>query len=191
MDEENIANSDEDIDNICNADEDLGQKSKRVNNFTEEKVDEEGEDEEDEEDASVDWTHHIPDDFYYDLETIVAKPHVSLEGGLPANLVKLYHSFGCDTLRRDNLKIFGTDSVGFVVGNYFEIRNLISGERNYLRSTGGLGIGAVDVHPEGTYIAIAEKGEFPNVCIYEYPSLKLFRILREGTQVAYPSCQFT
>ncbi|VDK32890.1 unnamed protein product [Taenia asiatica] len=191
MDEENYANNDENIDNVDNLNKDLDQETKGVKNFNEEVVGEEEEDEEEQDDTAADWTQHIPDDFYYDLETIVAKPHMSLEGGLPEDLVKLYHSFGCDTFRRDNLKILGTDSVGFVVGNYFEIRNLVNGERNYLRSTGGLGIGAVDVHPEGTHIAIAEKGELPNVCIYEYPSLKLFRILREGTQVAYPSCQFT
>ncbi|VDM31516.1 unnamed protein product [Hydatigera taeniaeformis] len=154
-------------------------------------VNEEEDGEYEEDDAAPSWSQHIPDDFYYDPETIVAKPHTSFEGGLPEDLLKLYHSFGCDTLRRDNLKILGVDSVGFVVGNYFEIHNLASGECKYLRSTGGLGIGAVDIHPEGTHIAIAEKGVNPNVCIYEYPSLKLFRILREGTQVAYPSCQFT
>ncbi|KAL5112674.1 Cilia and flagella-associated protein 44 [Taenia crassiceps] len=178
MGEESFANSNTKLDNTSDL------ESKEVKAIKEETAD-------DEEEADASWTQHIPDDFYYDLETIIAKPHMSLEGGLSEDVVQLYHSFGCDTFRRDNLKILGANSVGFVVGNYFEICNLISGERNYLRSTGGLGIGAVDVHPEGTHIAIAEKGELPNVCIYEYPSLKLFRILREGTQAAYPSCQFT
>lgn len=113
------------------------------------------------------------------------------DSGLPDNLVKLYHSFGCDTLRRDNLHTFAYDIIGFVVGNYFEIRNLTTDERQYIHSIGGLGIGSVDIHPEKKYIALAEKGNMPNVCIYEYPSLKLYRILREGTHTIYSSCQFS
>lgn len=164
----------------------------RKSAFTKNKQDNLNVDEEEsKEDDYNTFRRHIPDDFYYDLESIVAKPHTSPDSGLPENLVTLYHSFGCDTFRRDNLKILDSNSVGFVVGNYFEIRNLVTGERSFIRSVDGLGISSVDVHPDGTYIAIAEKGEMPNVCIYEYPSLKLFRILREGTQTAYPSCQFT
>lgn len=134
---------------------------------------------------------HIPDDFFYNIEDVMTKPHIPVDSDLPEDLVKLYHSFGCDTLRRDNLKILDVDNIGFIVGNYFEIRNLVTDERRYLRSTAGTGIGAVDVHPERTYIAIAERGDMPDVCIYEYPSLKLYRILHEGTQTAYSSCQFS
>ncbi|KAM7540955.1 hypothetical protein Aperf_G00000038268 [Anoplocephala perfoliata] len=145
--------------------------------------------EEEEEEYEV--NRHIPDDFFYNIEDVMTKPHMPADSGLPENLVKLYHSFGCDTFRRDNLKILDVDNIGFVVGNYFEIRNLVTGERQYLRSTAGTGIGAVDIHPERTYIAIAERGDVPDVCIYEYPSLKLYRILHEGTQTAYSSCQFS
>ncbi|KAH9285904.1 Cilia- and flagella-associated protein 44 [Echinococcus granulosus] len=191
MDEGSYANSDKEIGKVADSGGNPGSAFRRAENVNQVVENEEEENEEDEDGSADNWTQHIPDDFYYDLETIVATPHMPEESGLPENLLKLYHSFGCDTLRRDNLKILGTDSVGFVVGNYFEIRNLVNGERNYLRSTGGLGIGAADVHPESTHIAVAEKGELPNICIYEYPSLKLFRILREGTQVAYTSCHFT
>ncbi|VDN95986.1 unnamed protein product [Rodentolepis nana] len=134
---------------------------------------------------------HIPENFFYTIEEIVAKPHMPEDSGLPEDLVKLYQSFGCDTLRRDNLHLLDVDIIGFVVGNYFEIHNIITSERSFIRSTSGLGIGAVDIHTEKKYIAIAEKGSKPNVCIYEYPSLKLYRILTEGTQTAYSSCQFS
>ena len=55
----------------------------------------------------------------------------------------------------------------------------------------GRGIGAVDVHPSLTYIAVAEKGDSPNVYLYEYPSLKVFRILRKGTERAYSDVTFS
>ncbi len=55
----------------------------------------------------------------------------------------------------------------------------------------GRGIGALDVHPTRAYIAVAEKGDSPNVYIYEYPSLKVFRILRKGTERAYSDVTFS
>ncbi len=143
---------------------------------------------EEEEDEGV---RHIPDDFYYEVDDEIARPHITEDSGLPEDLVKLYHSFGCDTFRRDNLRLIRSNVMGFIVGNYFQIMNLETGERDYIRSTSGLGIGCVDIHPDGTHIAVAEKGDVPNTCIYEYPSLKLFRILREGTQTAFSYCQFT
>ena len=38
---------------------------------------------------------------------------------------------------------------------------------------------------------MAEKGSFPNVYIYEYPSLKLYRILRKGTEKTYSNADFS
>jgi hypothetical protein len=42
-----------------------------------------------------------------------------------------------------------------------------------------------------THFAVAEKGNFPNVYIYEYPSLKLYRILRKGTEKSYSNVSFS
>ena len=46
------------------------------------------------------------------------------------------------------------------------------------------------VHPSRKYFAIAEKGDGPNINIFEYPSLKLYRILRGGTERAYSYVDF-
>ena len=40
------------------------------------------------------------------------------------------------------------------------------------------------------YFAVAEKGVMPNINIYEFPSLKLYRILRQGTERAYSFVDF-
>ena len=47
------------------------------------------------------------------------------------------------------------------------------------------------VHPSRKYFAVAEKGDQPNIVIYEYPSLKMYRILREGTEEAYANLDFS
>ena len=46
------------------------------------------------------------------------------------------------------------------------------------------------VHPSLKYFVVAEKGEMPNIIIYEYPSLKLYRILRGGTETGYAFVDF-
>lgn len=47
------------------------------------------------------------------------------------------------------------------------------------------------MHPDRKLFAVAEKGVSPNIYIYEYPSLKLYRILRKGTELAYAHCEFS
>eukprot|EP00163_Fabomonas_tropica_P003294 TRINITY_DN1277_c0_g1_i2.p1 TRINITY_DN1277_c0_g1~~TRINITY_DN1277_c0_g1_i2.p1 ORF type:complete len:1610 (+),score=529.40 TRINITY_DN1277_c0_g1_i2:771-5600(+) len=53
------------------------------------------------------------------------------------------------------------------------------------------GIGSIAVHPQREFIAVAEKGFIPNIYIYEYPSLKLVRVLRKGTERAYSHVNFS
>lgn len=36
----------------------------------------------------------------------------------------------------------------------------------------------MQVHPQKTHFTVAEKGSYPKIIIYEYPSLKPYRILR-------------
>ena len=55
-----------------------------------------------------------------------------------------------------------------------------------------MGIGAINVHPSNKYFAVAEKSEEkPLVYIYHFPSLKVFKVLREGTERAYSALSFS
>ena len=47
------------------------------------------------------------------------------------------------------------------------------------------------MHPTRKYFAVAEKGRFPNIYIYEYPTLKLYRILKNGTENLYSHVEFS
>lgn len=47
------------------------------------------------------------------------------------------------------------------------------------------------IHPSRKYFAVAEKGIKPNINIFEYSSLKLYRVLREGTEEAYSNLDFS
>jgi cilia- and flagella-associated protein 44 len=59
--------------------------------------------------------------------------------------------------------------------------------QTYLPGLDGGSIGAVAVHPSRRYLAVAEKCRMraPNIYVYEYPSLTLAKVLRDGTERAF------
>jgi len=69
--------------------------------------------------------------------------------------------------------------------------NTTTKKKQIFFSHSGGGIGAVCVHPSKKYYAVGEKGRYPCIFIYEYPSLKLYRILVKGTEAAYANINFS
>nr|CAB3230210.1 WD repeat-containing protein 52-like [Phallusia mammillata] len=130
-------------------------------------------------------------DFFYELEEYQSISKSSDESGIPSNLLQFYHSFGYDCCKRANLHLLKGPTLVFAAGNLVNILNLSTGEHRFLRSCGGGGIGAIAVHPSGKYFVVAEKGTKPHILIYEFPSLKLYRILRDGTEQAYSFVDFS
>ncbi|XP_055500679.1 cilia- and flagella-associated protein 44-like [Leucoraja erinacea] len=132
----------------------------------------------------------LADDFFYDYEEIYSKPFISSTARIPTNLLVLIHSFGYDSTRRANLQLIGEQTIMFVAGNLVNFMDIRTKGQQYIRSNSGGGIGIVMVHPDGDYFAVGEKGTKPNIIIYEYPSLKPYRILRDGTERAYSFVDF-
>ncbi|XP_028405556.1 cilia- and flagella-associated protein 44-like [Dendronephthya gigantea] len=132
---------------------------------------------------------HLTDDFYYERPESLFNP--LLTEGVPHDLLSLHHSFGYECTKRENLHILDANTVVFSAGNLVQILNLQTLEQTYIGGTNDGGIGAITVHPSRKYFAVAEKGVMPNINIYEYPSLKLFRVLREGTLEAYAHLNFS
>ncbi|XP_048773099.2 cilia- and flagella-associated protein 44-like isoform X2 [Ostrea edulis] len=132
----------------------------------------------------------IPDDFFYNYEDFISQPQITENSGLPKDYLNLIHSFGYDCTKRHNLHLLDERTVCFAAGNYIMVLDLQTKEQKYFRSTSGGGIGAITVHPSKKYFAVAEKGESPNINIFEYPSLKLHRILRGGTERSYSYVDF-
>jgi hypothetical protein len=63
-------------------------------------------------------------------------------------------------------------------------------EQKYLKTLSGGAVGSIAVHNTHKYFAVGEKGNQPNINIYEYPSLKLYRVLRQGTMKGYAHLDF-
>ncbi|XP_028297730.1 cilia- and flagella-associated protein 44-like [Gouania willdenowi] len=102
----------------------------------------------------------------------------------------LSHSFGYDSERRSNLMLLDDRTLVFIAGNLLVLLQVHTKEQRYLRSCSGEGIGAITAHPSNEYFVIAEKGNQPLILVYEYPSLRLYHILRGGTEQVYSSVDF-
>ncbi|XP_061222638.1 cilia- and flagella-associated protein 44 isoform X1 [Neopsephotus bourkii] len=127
----------------------------------------------------------ISEAFFYNYEDICSRPFVTENSGIPINLLTLKHSFGYDCTRRANLLMMDSQTLLYIAGNYVVLLDLKTKSHRYVQSSGGGGIGFIMAHPTKQYFAVGEKGRKPNLIIYDYPSLRPYRILRDGTEEAY------
>nr|XP_057920871.1 cilia- and flagella-associated protein 44-like isoform X2 [Doryrhamphus excisus] len=144
---------------------------------------------EDEENAD-DKKKSLPVDMYYDYEELYTKPFITPDSEIPENLLLLSHSFGYDCERRANLQLLDDRTLIYIAGQVLILLDVSTKEQRYLRSCSGGGIGAIAVSDTKEYFAVAEKGHKPLLIVYEYPSIRAYRILREGTERAFCSVNF-
>ncbi|KRX11116.1 WD40-repeat-containing domain [Pseudocohnilembus persalinus] len=161
-------------------------QEKKEEKNQEQEQEQEGEGEEGEEEENQ--RRVIPEDFFYEEDHIETQLE---DSPITSSVFDFHQSFGYESNKRYNIEILDNDHMIFAGGvNYF-IVNINDGDTRIFFSKDGGGIGAISVHPSKKYFSIAEKGESPNVYIYEYPSLKLYRILRKGTERSYSSTNFS
>lgn len=130
----------------------------------------------------------IPDGFVYPDDHI---ENVIEDTAITRNLVQIHTIMGYDSVKNYNLHILDQNHILFSAGVTYQILNINTLEKRVFYSRDGGGIGAVTVHPSRRHFAVAEKGVYPNIYIYEYPSLKLYRIMRKGTERSYSSINFS
>ncbi|KAK2509204.1 hypothetical protein MC885_003405 [Smutsia gigantea] len=132
------------------------------------------------EEAEEEVKKKIPEIFFYDYTELVSVPFVTPDLDIPLDLLTL----------RANLQLLDSNTVMYIAGNQLILLNLKTKEQSYLRSSSNRGIGVIGVHPDKMYFTVAEKGIFPKIIIYEYPSLKPYRILQDGTELSYAYVDF-
>ncbi|KAM6902317.1 cilia- and flagella-associated protein 44 [Xenentodon cancila] len=132
----------------------------------------------------------LPVDLFYKYEELSSRPYITPGSEIPENLLHLSHSFGYDSGRRANLKLLDDRTLVLIAGNLLVLLDLSTKEQRFLRSCGGGGIGTITVHPTKEFFVVAEKGNQPDIIVYEYPSLKPYRILRGGTDREYSCVDF-
>ncbi|XP_037601374.1 cilia- and flagella-associated protein 44 isoform X2 [Cebus imitator] len=142
------------------------------------------------EEAEEEVKKKISESFFYDYMELASMPFVTSDSNIPLDLLTLVHSFGYDCRKRANLQLLDDSIAMYIAGNQVIFLHLKTKEQIYLRSSSGEGIGVIGVHPHKTYFTVAEKGSFPNIIIYEFPSLRPYRILRDGTEKGYAYVDF-
>lgn len=105
--------------------------------------------------------------------------------------INFYACFGQSSYKRYNFHWLGGDKFIFATGNTYQILDVNTGEREIFHARDTDGVGSIAVHPNKKYFAVGEKGEYPNIYIYEYPSMRLYRILRKGTETMYAHVEFS
>lgn len=96
-------------------------------------------------------------------------------------VAKLDCIYGHDSFKNYNALILDRDTIIYSSGISYTIFNHFTKEKQIFYSRDKGGIGSIAVDPSRKYFAVAEKGVWPHIYIYEYPSLKLYRVLRRGT----------
>ncbi|XP_045707454.1 cilia- and flagella-associated protein 44 [Phyllostomus hastatus] len=142
------------------------------------------------EEAEEEVKKKISETFFYDYIQLVSMPFVTPDSNIPLDLLILVHSFGYDCKKRANLQLLDSSTCMYIAGNQLILLNLKTKQQIYLRSSSSRGIGVIGVHPDKTYFTVAEKGISPDIIIYEYPSLRPYRILRDGTDLGYAYVDF-
>jgi cilia- and flagella-associated protein 44 len=102
----------------------------------------------------------------------------------------LFHNFGSDITRRDNISLIDDDTIVYPVGNTVVFEELSTGNKRYLLGLDDGGVGCVAVHPSKTMFAVGGKGFQPKIYIYSYPVLKIVRVLSGGAERGYSSLSY-
>lgn len=105
-----------------------------------------------------------------------------------------HSSFGFPALKRYNLHYIDYGVLLYACGNTVQTLDLFTNKKNVILNTSqrpGFSVGGVAVHPSLHHFAVAERGVDPKIYIYEYPSLDIVRILRNGTEMAYSDVEFS
>jgi WD40 repeat protein len=130
---------------------------------------------------------YLTSNYFYDEEQIFqeSESHSPFD-----DRFKLYHAFGFDLSRRYNAIPVNENIVFVTDGNYAFFLDLISGAEQLLTGHAS-GITCCAVHPNGEYAALGESGKNPNLLIYHYPSCRLYRMLKGGTESAFTALNFS
>ena len=102
----------------------------------------------------------------------------------------LYHTFGQDFTRRNNINLIEEDKIIYASGGNVVVETLSTHEKDFLLGIDEGGVGAIAVHPSKKLFAVGCKGVQPNIYIYSYPEMKIQKILRNGAERGYSCLAF-
>ncbi|KAJ3162408.1 Cilia- and flagella-associated protein 44 [Geranomyces michiganensis] len=131
----------------------------------------------------------LPDDYFYDPEDFQIKDLSTKQ--MPGNSLSLFYNFGFESNRRNNIHFLNEHIIVTAVGNVLAFINVTTMEQTYMPGLRDGAIGSIAVHPSREFIAVGESCDSnPNIYIFAYPSLRLYRVLREGAEKGFSNLSF-
>eukprot|EP00605_Chrysophyceae_sp_TOSAG23-4_P000185 GSChrysophyteH1.ASY1.ANO1.219.1 assembled CDS len=99
----------------------------------------------------------------------------------------LFHNFGVDFTRKNNLCQIEQNVIIYALGNAVIFENFVEKTKKYLLGLDDGGVGCIVVHPSKKMFAVGGRGHQPNIYIYSYPDLQIKNVLKGGAERGY-SC---
>jgi len=127
------------------------------------------------------------DEYYADnyIEKKLPDSHISRRNA------SFYGVCGFQSLKRYNIHFLADNLIIYALGNKYQTFNLDTKATETFHGRDEDGVGSIAVHPSREFFAVAEKGANPLIYVYSYPSMKLYRILKGGTEMSYIHCEFS
>lgn len=124
-----------------------------------------------------------------EIETEPQKEEIEVEEDVPALAINKIG--GTNPMKLHNYQIIKENTFVYHSGMKFSILNTVTKHEKIFLSQDGGGIGCIRVHPSKKYIAVGEKGRFPSIYIYSYPSMEVYKKLERGTERSYMCLNFS
>ncbi|XP_017782969.1 PREDICTED: uncharacterized protein LOC108567166 [Nicrophorus vespilloides] len=139
----------------------------------------------------IDYEQQLP--FRYLTENFISRPWFSENCDIEENILEFDYSYGYDCKKPYNLLNVDERTIIFASGNLIHFFDAETREVWFRRSAYGGGIGhiAKNYHPDYPHIAIAENGINPPIIIYEWPSMDIMCVLKEGTTRRYTHLDYS
>jgi len=134
----------------------------------------------------------MPASFFYDPAAPELNPPLE-DRELPRQGARAARFMGYDFSRINNAVWTSNEEFAYITGHVVCFMNINTRQRRFLHGRDNGGIGAVAMSPDMTYFAVAERSitAQPNVYIYSFKTMRLYRILRKGTMRGYASVAFS
>ncbi|XP_022239750.1 cilia- and flagella-associated protein 44-like [Limulus polyphemus] len=130
----------------------------------------------------------------YNLEDIGTKPIMELgvhNSGFHEHFIEMIHCFGYQSSKGPNLQLLDHNTAIIAAGSFAVLLNIKTKEQRHLQTVCGGSVGHINVHPNHSFFAVAEKGKNPPIAIFDFPSLNIFKILTGGTSKSYAFVDFS
>ncbi|XP_052120060.1 cilia- and flagella-associated protein 44-like [Frankliniella occidentalis] len=121
----------------------------------------------------------------YDEKDLISGPRLSENSTVPPNILEFQHSFGYDCQLHSNLCVLDPDTLAFISGDLIHFFRISDRKMWFRRSAGGAGLGHIAKNPVQPHFAVGERGKRPKIIVYEWPTLKVVALLRQGAERAF------